>query len=148
MRVCRVQNKTFSLMPPVIVDTAPAGKSFGSVWTDVQPQYSVNQTVSVTFVGANPRNNLMTGATFLTVEQLVGGNSWKVVVADADWSTKFYWSRRGTVSESYCTITWDVPANQAPGTYRIGTCVGLCPLRCCLCLIPGSIDCCRPLWLL
>lgn len=46
----------FTSQLPVVYDEPPFGKSFGDVLADMQSApYSVNQTVSVQFVGANPR---------------------------------------------------------------------------------------------
>ena len=48
-----------------------AGSHFGSVTHDVlKTPYDVNDTVSVTFQSACPRNNVRTGDTFLAVQKL------------------------------------------------------------------------------
>ena len=48
-----------------------AGSHFGSVTHDVlKTPYHVNDTVSVTFQSACPRNNVRTGDTFLAVQKL------------------------------------------------------------------------------
>lgn len=105
-------------LPPVIVDTTPLGKSFGSIETDVKPSYKRGQTVTVVFWGANPRNDLMTMSTYLTVERQTAPNQWKIVANDADWSTKFMWARH-SIAESKIAITWDIPFWTEPGLYRI-----------------------------
>jgi len=74
--------------------------------------------VEVVFYGANPRNNLLTGATFLTVEKLNSDNTWSVILTDADWDTKFIWKRHG-VSESLISIQWAISAGTPAGKYRI-----------------------------
>ena len=128
--VCYVsQNDTFSWITPVILDTTPAGKNFGDIVTDVAGPYKPGDTVSAVFVCGNPRNNLMTDATFLTVESTTSAMdvtedaAWTTVYNDADWSTIFRWSRRGTISESFCTITWTIPTDwpvNSHETFRIG----------------------------
>jgi neutral ceramidase len=105
---------TFSLQPGVIVDEGP----FGKVKTDVKSSYKRGETVSVIFWSANPRNNLRTADTFLTVERQVSANNWVVVANDGDWATRYRWSRQG-IAGSLATITWDVPLDAATGTYRI-----------------------------
>jgi hypothetical protein len=50
----------------VIVDEG----NFGAVRQDARGSYSRGATATVVFVSANPRNNLLTANTFLTVERL------------------------------------------------------------------------------
>jgi hypothetical protein len=45
----------------------PLGKSFGDLYQDAQDAYQIGDIVQVIFYGANPRNNLMTGESFLYV---------------------------------------------------------------------------------
>ncbi|KAL8947069.1 MAG: hypothetical protein Q9222_006608, partial [Ikaeria aurantiellina] len=51
-------NISFNFNSAVRFDRAPFFKKFGQVIRDVKPAYKSGETVSVTFVGANPRNNL------------------------------------------------------------------------------------------
>jgi neutral ceramidase len=74
---------------PVLWDSHPFGKDFGSVNVDVNPSYKTNDTVMVQFWSGNPRNNLMTNSTFLTVEQQQSDGSWKVYRTDAFWDTRY-----------------------------------------------------------
>jgi neutral ceramidase len=108
-----------SFHPPVIVDTAPIGKGFGYLYKDVEPMYQVGQVVEVIFYGANPRNNLFTGSSFLYVQQMNSvSQNWDNIFTDADWDTRFYWARHG-VSESLITITWNITSAIESGKYRI-----------------------------
>lgn len=108
-----------SFHPPVIVDTVPLGKSFGSVYKDAQDAYQVGEIVEVIFYGANPRNNLLTGESFLYVQQMdPNSQNWINILTDADWDTRFYWDRHG-LSESLNTIWWNITAAIQPGKYRI-----------------------------
>jgi hypothetical protein len=111
-------NVNFNLQPPVVVDTHPPGKPFGTVLVGPQAVYSVNQTVNVTFVGANLRNNFMHGSSFMLVERNTNGPAWVPIMTDANWETKFHWLRVGQ-SESQVVCQWDIPAWMAPGIYRI-----------------------------
>ena len=53
-------------------------------------QYSIGETVSVLFYGANPRNNLLPGGSYLEIEYNNGGN-WTVVRRDGDYETELRW---------------------------------------------------------
>jgi neutral ceramidase len=117
-----LRNKTFTFLSPVLADATPAGKTFGSIHTDVSSAYQQGQIATVVFWGGNPRNNFMTGSSYLTVEQLVGSN-WVVVDNDGGWDTKMYWARDHTVANSnVITITWEIPKNSSfvGQTFRIG----------------------------
>jgi neutral ceramidase len=108
-----------SFIPPVIVDMAPIGKHFGALHQDAQSAYSVGDLVEVIFYGANLRNNLMTGDSFLYVQQMdPNTQSWNTVLTDADWDTRIYWARHN-LAESLITITWNITSEIEPGKYRI-----------------------------
>jgi neutral ceramidase len=114
-----LSGSTYSFLPGVVVDEHPDGSPFGSVKTNVKTGYARGDSVVVEFWGANPRNNLMTQSTYLTVERNVN-SQWQVVAVDGDWETKFQWTRAQT-AESIITITWNIPSTAVPGTYRIQT---------------------------
>ncbi|XP_061167886.1 uncharacterized protein LOC133176834 [Saccostrea echinata] len=115
-----LMDRQLSFLPPVIFDHAPFGRSFGDIVTDANPQYKQGDSVQVVFIGANPRNDVKLEDTFLTVEMLQPDQSWKVVYTDSQWETKFEWKHTSLLlGESQVTITWDIPQNQAPGTYRV-----------------------------
>merc|ERR1711991_663095 len=83
------------------------------------PPPSRSVQVSVTFWGANLRNNYMTGSTYLTVElESDDGDAWTVVANDASWETRLHWKRKG-LSESLVTVDWTIPEGTPAGTYRI-----------------------------
>lgn len=111
-------NHTISFHPGVVVDSHPIGGAFGKIQTDVQSSYAPGTTARVTFWGASPRNDLQTGKTYLTVEKKEADGSFTVVRTDGNWDTKFHWARH-SVSESLCTVEWDIPAGTPAGTYRI-----------------------------
>ncbi|XP_062593743.1 uncharacterized protein LOC134255247 [Saccostrea cucullata] len=115
-----LMDRQLSFLPPLIFDHAPFGNSFGDVVTDANPQYKQGDSVQVTFIGANPRNDVKLEDTFLTVEMQQPDKSWKVMYTDSQWETKFEWKHTSLLlGESQVTITWDIPQNQTPGTYRI-----------------------------
>lgn len=141
--------KQWSLVPGVVLDGTPWGKTFGGVSIDVQRStYSAGDTVSAEFYSACPRNNIRAGGTFLTVERQVhsgtqkpldavlnkamrwlcgissswkeGGSQWEVVHTDNDWETTFAWYRHARFSsESFANVSWQIPADVRPGTYRL-----------------------------
>lgn len=129
-------NASLSFIPGVVFDTPGLLRNFGDVLRDVEPTYPRRATVSVTFVGANPRNNLRLEATYAAVEQqvvVVGpggrrqGRVWRVVRDDSDWGLVFSWRRTSEVlGTSEVEITWETAlgerGNQAvetEGVYRI-----------------------------
>ncbi|GFX42478.1 neutral ceramidase 2 [Trichonephila clavipes] len=114
-------DKQISLQPGVIFDTAYYGKSFGDIVKDVKDYYSPGSTVSATFISGHPRNDLMLERTFMTVERFDSTNgNWTVIATDADWETKFHWSRTNMVlGHSEATMSWDIPQDVQPGRYRI-----------------------------
>jgi len=117
-----MRNKTFTFLTENQVDAVPTGVKFGSVQTDVQPSYQLGDTVSVVFWGGNPRNNFMTGSSYLTVEQQTSPNEWTIIDNDGGWDTKVYWRADPALADSnLITITWDVPLDSSLSgqTYRI-----------------------------
>ncbi|KZF19619.1 Neutral/alkaline nonlysosomal ceramidase [Xylona heveae TC161] len=65
-------NKSLSFIPGVVYDRAPLFKSFGQVLNDVDSKvYRAGDSVSASFVGANPRNNLRLENTYVAVERKI-----------------------------------------------------------------------------
>lgn len=116
-----LQSRLITLVPPVLYDTPKWGFNFGDVTQQpVQKVVSPDDTVTATFVSGHPRNNLMTDNTFLSVERLEDDEVWVSVATDADWNTKFEWTRTSVVlGSSEVTVTWQVPQDVLPGTYRL-----------------------------
>ncbi|USW53918.1 Putative neutral/alkaline nonlysosomal ceramidase, neutral/alkaline non-lysosomal ceramidase [Septoria linicola] len=104
-------NKSLSFITPVLIDRAGLFKSFGQVLSDVSPTYPIGSTISATFVGANPRNNLRLGEseTFAAVEQLnEDTGSWTRVRDDEDWSLVYEWKRTSTaLGTSEVKVSWE-----------------------------------------
>jgi neutral ceramidase len=79
------------------------------------------------FWAANPRADLKHGGTFLEVQrQNASTGLWDAVVAtDADFSTKFHYTRVdakgfvGKAHEAQATIEWAVPADATLGSHRL-----------------------------
>jgi neutral ceramidase len=110
-------SKVLSFLPPVVMDGVPYRHAFGEVIQqprDAGTPYRAGETVEVEFWGANPRNNLRRGGTFLEVQRWqaqqqqqqgqaqgqaqgedpdASSGSWVKVHTDDDWSTKFVWGR-------------------------------------------------------
>jgi len=102
-------NESLSFITPVVVDNSPIFKSFGDVAQNVQPKYHPGDTITASFVGANPRNNFRLGGTFAAVEKYNANTSvWTQVRSDEDWSLVFEWKRTSTVvGTSQITISWE-----------------------------------------
>ena len=115
-------NTSLSFITGVAFDRAPLFKSFGDVLSDVKPSYRPGTTASVTFVGANPRNDLRLEDTYAVVEQQeLGNGSWRRVRDDADWSLVFRWRRTSSVlGTSEVEISWEIEQDVVEGGYRIG----------------------------
>ncbi|KAH8624143.1 Neutral ceramidase 2 [Alternaria alternata] len=115
------RDKSISLITGVVYDGAGFGRSFGQVTKDVLPTYARGATVSATFVGANPRNNLRLEGTFASIEKQNSDGTWVQVKNDEDWELVYQWKRvNGLTGTSDVTITWDTSLT-APeaGTYKI-----------------------------
>ena len=110
--------KALSFITGVVFDAAPIGKSFGQVITDAPATASPNTTISVTFVGANPRNDLRQESSYATIEQQGSDATWTTVRDDSDWDLIFNWSRTSTIlGTSTATLQW-VVGEDVKGTYR------------------------------
>lgn len=118
-----IKDRLISFQISVIYDGTPFFKSFGDVSSDVKNSYIAGEEVSVTFIAGNPRNCLKVGVknmTFLTVEKEMIDGSWKIILTDADWDTKFTWVRTSTIRGlSDAIISWQTHRNTPPGKYRI-----------------------------
>lgn len=121
----------FTLKPGVLYDGAPHGHNFGSLLVDVNSTrvYKCGETISVSFVAGNPRNDLRQGDSFLYVDKYSppssnstgGGGGWSTIATDASWETKFIWERTNTLlGESRATIVWETtPVKCQWGVFRI-----------------------------
>jgi len=113
-------NDSLSFNPGVAFDRTPFFKSFGDVLSDVQPPYTPSSRVSVTFIGANPRNDLRLEDTYAAVERQSAGGGWTRVRDDADWSLIFRWRRTsGVLATSEVEISWAIEDEVEKGKYRI-----------------------------
>jgi neutral ceramidase len=114
-----------SFNPGVILDLPPLGKDFGSVHEDVDKSrvYRPGDLVKVSFWSGHPKNDFMTDKSFLTIEKQMQDGSWKVILTDADWDTRFRWTRVSIFlpAESLAIVEWyigeTIPVTS--GTYRI-----------------------------
>ncbi|CAO2840787.1 unnamed protein product [Amaranthus hypochondriacus] len=115
-------DKQLGFLPPVVLDMAPIGSNFGDAKSDVPKNatYKRGDMVSVVFVSACPRNDLMTEGTFALVEMLHGTDNWEPAYDDDDFCLRFKWSRPAKLSaRSEATIEWRIPKGAQPGVYRI-----------------------------
>lgn len=112
-------NKSLSFIRGVVFDRAPFFKFFGDVITEANALYHVGDTAEVTFVGANPRNDLRLEDTYVAVEQYID-HVWKTVRDDSDWDLIFHWKRTNTVlGTSEVKVEWELGEAARGGKYRI-----------------------------
>ena len=111
---------SLSFITGVAFDRTPFFKSFGDVHSDVKPNYTPGSTASVTFVGANPRNDLRLEDTYAAVEQRLADGTWIRIRDDSDWSLIFRWKRTSSVlATSEVEISWEMEEGVVGGMYRI-----------------------------
>ena len=114
-------DRSLTFIRGVVFDRAPFFKSFGDVLSDVNAIYHPGHIARVTFVGANPRNDLRLERTYAAVEKQDKGGFWETVRDDTDWSLIFEWKRASTIlGTSEVTITWEIePDVEVGNIYRI-----------------------------
>lgn len=115
-------NTSLSFISPVVYDQAPVGKSLGQVILQPSTTYTLSSTptVTATFWGANPRNNLRLEGTFASIEQKQGDGRWKRVRDDSDWALVYEWKREdGFWGTSKVSIRWEVEEGTEGGVYRV-----------------------------
>jgi len=102
-------NDSLSFITPVVVDRPPLFRSFGHVKDDVHPIYRPGDTISATFVGANPRNDFRLDGTFAAVDQFsLEDKVWRRVRDDSAWSLVYEWKRTSSITgTSEVTISWE-----------------------------------------
>lgn len=109
-----------SLQPGVVFDGHPIGVPFGEVRTQPRSSYHCGDVLKVRFQTANPRNNRMHEKSFFTVERQNEDGEFQVVATDANWETKFFWTRTSLIwGHSEVKFQWDIPENCVPGSYRV-----------------------------
>ncbi|KAI0811360.1 Neutral/alkaline nonlysosomal ceramidase [Xylaria sp. FL0064] len=128
-------NRSLSFIPSVIRDAPPFFKNFGDVVQQVDDGvYQKGDSITVKFVGANPRNNLRLEGSYAVVEKFVTTDAdsdpdsasaaspqWQVVRDDSDWHLVFRWRRTSELlGTSEVAVTWETVDPWAePGMYRI-----------------------------
>lgn len=100
-------------------DAFPVNAKAGDAVTAPNKSYARGETVNVAFWSGDPRNDFHTGNNYLRVERKEG-NAWTLVATDDDWNTKVRWVKDAAVAtQQQFAVEWVVPADAAPGTYRI-----------------------------
>ncbi|KAK2589897.1 hypothetical protein QQS21_012424 [Conoideocrella luteorostrata] len=114
--------RSISFIIGVLYDRTPLFRTFGDAVTDVgKSQYARGETVSATFVGANPRNNLRLEQTYAAVEYRQSSKSeWRQVRDDSDWALIFHWRRTSKLlGTSEVDIKWEIEDWAPRGEYRL-----------------------------
>lgn len=114
-------NRSLSFITGVVYDGTPYFKSYGDIKTDVRPAYAIGDTVSVTFVGANPRNNLRLEQTYAAIQKLDSATEkWIGARDDSDWSLIFKWKKTSEIlGTSEVEIVWETEEWAEAGQYRV-----------------------------
>jgi neutral ceramidase len=118
-------NRSLSFITPVIYDGTPPLRSFGDMKSIPRPAYRLGDAVSITFVGANPRNNLRLEETFAAVEKWESRpwptGRWIRIRDDSDWSLIFNWKKTSELlGTSEVEIVWETDESvDTAGRYRI-----------------------------
>ena len=100
-------------------DAAPFGTSFGDVIDHAPLTAAPGDTISVKFVGANPRNDLRLESSYALVEKLESNGRWASFLDDSDWDLVFHWQRENTLlGTSSVTLEWIIGLG-VKGTYRM-----------------------------
>ncbi|MFB9244149.1 neutral/alkaline ceramidase [Massilia antarctica] len=114
-----LSNQQLSFQTGVVLDNTPLFKSFGDVVRQANASYARGQRVDVEFWTGHPKNDLRQNGSFLEVQRWEGA-AWRTVATDGDWNTIYRWVRVDPVwGSSKAAISWDIPADAAPGQYRI-----------------------------
>lgn len=113
-------SKQISLVTNVYYDGHPFHSGFGYVLNQPKKSYSKGDTVYCSFVAGNPRNNLMTDKSYFYVEKLSPDGGYTIVATDANWETKFKWTRVSMIlGRSDMEFFWNIPNWVKSGEYRI-----------------------------
>lgn len=108
-------------------DIAPDSGDFGGAIDTPKKTYKPSSQVAVAFWSGNPDNAYPGDAPYVEVQRK-DGSEYVTVATDDDWSTKVRWttppsddavSESATESALRCDVTWDIPEDTEPGTYRI-----------------------------
>lgn len=121
-------------IPAGVFERGPASQifvdpdsDFGAVLTDAHDSYTQGDTVDVQFVAGYPGHDLKLMGSYLYVERQNAQGGWDIVATDRDGELLFVWdsdvslinTELGTIGPSTAQALWTIPADMAPGTYRI-----------------------------
>lgn len=105
-------NASYNFINKVVLDSPGLFGSFGQLLSGPSSDttYQLNDTITATFVGANPRNNFRLEHTFAAIERYNDTHDhWSEFRTDRDWFLTFHWRRTSTVlGTSEVTLRWEV----------------------------------------
>ncbi|WP_323752730.1 neutral/alkaline non-lysosomal ceramidase N-terminal domain-containing protein [Marinobacter sp.] len=116
--------------PPYIPSDSPGEQAFGTLLEDVPAVAAPGDEVSARFQASHPRNDLMLNDSYAYAEQLQSDGSWTVVATDRAPNLLYTWHPQFlppfTIELPYtgaseATVSWQLPRNLEPGTYRLRT---------------------------
>eukprot|EP00697_Spironema_sp_BW2_P003066 gnl/Spiro4/14098_TR7571_c0_g1_i1.p1 gnl/Spiro4/14098_TR7571_c0_g1~~gnl/Spiro4/14098_TR7571_c0_g1_i1.p1 ORF type:complete len:772 (+),score=231.04 gnl/Spiro4/14098_TR7571_c0_g1_i1:48-2363(+) len=116
-------NSSLSFILPPGLDTPPPFKKLGDVSMQPSASYRADgpspSVVTAVFWAGNPRHNMLSESSFLTVDQLQADGSWSVVRTDSHWDTEFVFKSAPLGFFSRATVRWTLDSSVPAGTYRI-----------------------------
>jgi len=103
-------------------DDEPTGAKFGDVIEDAKPNHAPGEIAAASFWSGHPQNGYRPEREFAAVERQEGGE-WRRTVADGEWDLRLRFKQppenRSRTAPFVCRIEWEIPADVAPGTYRL-----------------------------
>jgi neutral ceramidase len=117
-------------------DEPPVGASFGQVIAPPDPSYSPGDRMSVSFWTGHPDNAFRHGGEYFEI-QMLNDSNWFTISTEGDWWTKASWTQSNRIFPPYdpldpfagppapindaftVSITWQIPVDAEPGTYRV-----------------------------
>ncbi len=104
------------------MDKDEGNSGFGDVVTQPLTSYTLGSDrveATASFIGGHPRHDFKPGSSYLYIERETAPDTWTAVKTDADWDTRFATRFDDQDRTRYIDITWVIPADTVPGTYRI-----------------------------
>ncbi|MFV8570616.1 neutral/alkaline non-lysosomal ceramidase N-terminal domain-containing protein [Marinobacter sp. SBS5] len=114
--------------PLYIPSDSPGEQAFGTVLEDVSAVAAPGDEISARFQASHPRNDLMLNDSYAYAERLNEDGNWEVVATDRAPNLLYTWHPKFLppfaidlpfTGASEATVSWQLPRNLEPGTYRL-----------------------------
>ncbi|MDS1308685.1 neutral/alkaline non-lysosomal ceramidase N-terminal domain-containing protein [Marinobacter xiaoshiensis] len=116
--------------PPYIAGDRPGAQGFGALIEDVPAQAAPGDQIAARFQASHPRNDLMLNDSYAFAEKLDDDGRWAVIATDRHPDLLYTWHPEYLppmpldlpfTGASEATVSWKLPRNLAPGSYRLRT---------------------------